>query len=121
MTGPNFSNVNGVGGGDSTPKIPNSCNYESQQSAEVPPALNSVFQGVLNSGNCKVEKREIPETAIIETTTCNGGQIFKQDGEFTHVRVKTGKDENQCGNKFNEYSDWGEEINCTDQDDKPCK
>jgi hypothetical protein len=125
-----MANVNGVNGGDSTPKIPNTCNFESQQctASGLPPALNSVWSQVKNSGNCKTEMDITSDDPQIftTTTTCNGGQIVENDDFYgptqTSIRVNTGKAENRSGDKFNEYTrDESRIIDCKDQDEKPCQ
>ena len=119
----NFSSVNGVNGAEKNVKIPNSCNYENQQSIEVPPVLNSVFQDVINSGNCEIKEENIPGYGSFETTTCNGGRIDKLNHEiFSIDKFKTGKDENQCENNFDEYLNGPDDIDChQSQVYKPCQ
>lgn len=130
-----MAKVNGVNGGDSTPKIPNASNFESQQcttASGLPTALNSVFSEVRNSGNCEIEMDvDTPydnPPIFTTTTTCNGGQIIEQEdfGDTSKdiIRVNTGKLENRSGNTFNEYSvDRNNDgvIECKNQDNEPCK
>lgn len=127
-----MSNVNGVGGGDSAPKIPNTSNFESQQcttASGLPPALNSVWSEVKKSGNCETELEKTADDPEIftSTTTCNSGQKVEQDDFYSNIseariRINTGKLENRSGDAFNEYSvDKNGIIECKNQDDEPCK
>ncbi len=127
-----MTNVNGVGGKDSTPKIPNTSNFESQQctASQLPPALNSVWSKVKNPERCEIEMDgpSADQEMFTTTTTCDGLQIVDENYEMsgalfeTRIKENTGKLENRSGEAFNEYSvDKNGLIECKNQDDEPCQ